>query len=101
MIEEKKYRNNLHPHLLQAQYDLVLLLSELVGCPGNESYGTSSAGPTTSLHILIAKDKGPWHMAFGTFVLSNDAPELVFELLTKMAKFASLSCYSIIFFRNC
>ena len=44
---EKKCPNNPHPHLLQAQNALALLLSKLVGRPGTEICTAPSHHPTT------------------------------------------------------
>ena len=45
MIEERKYANNPHPHLLQAQQALALLESKLVGRPGTGSLPSIIALP--------------------------------------------------------
>ena len=53
--KRKKSPNNPHPHLLQAQNVLVLLLSKLVGRPGTERYPTP---PPDLNHPLVQKSPG-------------------------------------------
>ena len=45
---EKKHQDNPHPHLLQAQYALVLKSSTLAGCSGTNTY--QHHRPTTTTH---------------------------------------------------
>ena len=48
---EKKCPNNPYPHLLQAQWTLVLLLYKLAGRPGTESLHSTFASPKTSKEL--------------------------------------------------